>query len=330
MNTSGQKVLVTGADGFIGSHLTELLIEKGANVRALCLYNSFGTKGWLENSPCVNQVEVVLGDVRDPYFCIGLLKEIDVVFHLAALIAIPYSYTAPEGYAETNVKGTLNICRAALEAGVGKLVHTSTSEVYGSALYVPIDERHPLQPQSPYSASKIGADAMARSFYYAFNLPIAVARPFNTYGPRQSARAVIPTIIVQLANGMREVNLGDLTPTRDFTYVRDTCEALVRIAESEKTVGEEINIGTNREISIGELFESIQTLMGSEATVTQEQRRLRPERSEVKRLKCDNTKLRALTGFSPPTDLEQGLRMTIEWFQNPQNLCKYKAAGYVI
>ena len=253
----GRSILVTGADGFIGSHLTELLVKKGATVKALSYYNSFNNWGWLEDIDCVDSVEIVCGDVRDPHYCKYLTKDIDIVFHLAALIAIPYSYIAPDSYVDTNIKGTLNICQAALENGVTRLIHTSTSEVYGTAQHVPIDEKHPLQAQSPYSASKIGADAIAMSFYNTYNLPLTIARPFNTYGPRQSARAVIPTIITQICSGKEEIVLGDVSPTRDFNYVEDTCRGFIELAECDAAVGQTVNIGSNTEISIGDTLDLI-------------------------------------------------------------------------
>lgn len=323
-----KKVLVTGADGFIGSHLTELLVSKGYQVRALAQYNSFNNWGWLEDISCLKDVEVVTGDIRDPFFCNQLCKGIDVVFHLAALIAIPYSYIAPQGYVETNVTGTLNICKAAMEQGVKRVIHTSTSEVYGTALYVPIDEKHPLQPQSPYSASKISADMMALSFYNSFGFPLTVARPFNTYGPRQSARAVIPTIITQLAAGKKEIKLGDVTPTRDFNFVQDTCRGFLLLSESEKTIGKTVNIGSNNEISIGDTFKLIKEIMGVKTEFVRDGDRIRPEKSEVQRLWCDNSLIRELTGYSPQVSIEDGLKKTVEWFMNPKNLVKYKADIY--
>jgi NAD dependent epimerase/dehydratase len=322
----GSRVLVTGADGFIGSHLTELLVAAGCRVRALSQYNSFNYWGWLEDINLSN-VEVVCGDVRDPNYCREITRDIDVVFHLAALIAIPYSYIAPDSYVATNVTGTLNICQAARDNGCKKIIHTSTSEVYGTAQYVPIDEKHPLQPQSPYSASKIGADAMAMSFFNAFNLPVIIARPFNTYGPRQSARAVIPSIIVQIASGMKQIKLGDLSPTRDFNYVADTCRGFIALAESN-AAGETVNIGSNYEISVRDTLNLIKRLMNSDVEFIAEEQRIRPEKSEVFRLWCDNTKINALTGFKPETDIETGLAKTIEWFSNPENLKKYKAGMY--
>jgi len=324
MSLKGKNILVTGADGFIGSHLVEVLAEEGGRVTALCLYNSFNHWGWLEDQPFLSQIQVVAGDIRDPHFCLDLTKGIDIVFHLAALIPIPYSYRAPDSYVDTNVKGTLNLCQAAKMSGVQKFIHTSTSEVYGTAQYVPIDERHPLAPQSPYSASKIGADAIALSFYYSFELPVVVARPFNTYGPRQSARAIIPTIISQIASQAREIRVGDLEPTRDFTFILDTCRGFLAIAGMEEGAGEVFQIGTNREISMGDLFELIADLMGSKATPVTDAERLRPGKSEVRRLCCNNTKLREATGFEPATPLRDGLEVTIDWFRHPENLARYK------
>jgi NAD dependent epimerase/dehydratase len=325
-----KNVLVTGADGFIGSHLVELLVREGCQVKALSQYNSFNNWGWLEDVDCRDGVEVLSGDVRDPHYCKHITKGVDTVFHLAALIAIPYSYVAPDSYVDTNVKGTLNICQAALDNGVGRVIHTSTSEVYGTARYVPIDEKHPLQPQSPYSASKIGADAMAMSFFNAFNLPVTTARPFNTYGPRQSARAVIPTIITQIASGMKQIKLGDVTPTRDFNYVADTCRGFLALARCDRAVGETVNIGSNYEISVGDTLALIRELMGSSVEFLTDAQRIRPEKSEVHRLWCDNTKLRELTGFKPEYDIRQGLQATIDWFTQPRNLARYKAGIYNI
>ncbi|MBS9761736.1 MULTISPECIES: NAD-dependent 4,6-dehydratase LegB [Pseudomonas] len=323
-----KKVLVTGADGFIGSHLTELLVREGFEVKALSQYNSFNYWGWLEDVDCLGQVEVLNGDVRDPHYCKHITKGVDTVFHLAALIAIPYSYVAPDSYVDTNVKGTLNICQAALDNGVGRVIHTSTSEVYGTAQYVPIDENHPIQPQSPYSASKIGADAMAMSFFNAFDLPLTIARPFNTYGPRQSARAVIPTIITQIASGKKEIKLGDVSPTRDFNYVADTCRGFLELAQCEKAVGETVNIGSNYEISVGDTLELIRELMHSDVKFITDEQRFRPGKSEVFRLWCDNAKIRNLTGFEPSFSIRQGLQETIDWFTKPENLAKYKADLY--
>jgi len=323
-----KNVLVTGADGFIGSHLVDLLVSKGLKVRALSQYNSFNNWGWLEDVKCLNEIEVVSGDVRDPFYCKEIMRDVDCVFHLAALIAIPYSYTAPQSYVETNVTGTLNICQAARELGGIRVIHTSTSEVYGTAQYVPIDEKHPLQPQSPYSASKIGADAMAMSYFNAFELPVTIARPFNTYGPRQSARAVIPTIISQIANGTKEIKLGDVSPTRDFNYVTDTCRGFIELANCSDAIGKTVNIGSNYEISVGDTLNLIKDLMKSDVTFITEDQRLRPEKSEVFRLWCDNSLINQLTGFKPSFSIERGLQETINWFLNPENLKKYKSDVY--
>jgi len=322
------KVLVTGADGFIGSHLTELLVREGYEVKALSQYNSFNNWGWLEDVDCLGQLEVLTGDVRDPYYCNHITKDVDVVFHLAALIAIPYSYVAPDSYVDTNIKGTLNICQAAKQNGVKRVIHTSTSEVYGTARYVPIDEEHPLQPQSPYSASKIGADAMAMSFYNAFDLPVTVARPFNTYGPRQSARAVIPTIIGQIASGMKEIKLGDVSPTRDFNYVEDTCAGFLELARCDAAIGRTVNIASNYEISVSDTLKMIRELMNSDVVFLEDEQRLRPGKSEVFRLWGDNSLIRELTGFAPRHDIRSGLQKTIDWFTVPTNLAKYKTGLY--
>ena len=323
-----KNVLVTGADGFIGSHLVDLLVSKGLKVRALSQYNSFNNWGWLEDVKCLNEIEVVSGDVRDPFYCKEIMRDVDCVFHLGALIAIPYSYTAPQSYVETNVTGTLNICQAAKELGGIRVIHTSTSEVYGTAQYVPIDESHPLQPQSPYSASKIGADAMAMSYFNAFELPVTIARPFNTFGPRQSARAVIPTIISQIANGTKEIKLGDVSPTRDFNYVTDTCRGFIELANCSDAIGKTVNIGSNYEISVGDTLNLIKDLMKSDVTFITEDQRLRPENSEVFRLWCDNSLIHQLTGFKPSFSIENGLQETINWFLNPENLKKYKTDIY--
>ena len=322
------QVLVTGADGFIGSHLTEMLVTQGYQVKALSQYNSFNNWGWLEDINCLDQIELLTGDIRDPHYCKHIMQDVDIVFHLAALIAIPYSYVAPDSYVDTNIKGTLNICQAAKENGNVRVIHTSTSEVYGTAQYVPIDEKHPLQPQSPYSATKIAADAMAMSFYNAFELHVTVARPFNTYGPRQSARAVIPTIITQIASGMKEIKLGDVTPTRDFSYVEDTCHGFLAIAESEQTIGKTINIGSNFEISIADTLNIIKELMNSDVEFIIDEQRIRPHNSEVFRLWCDNTKIEKLTGFKPQVDIQEGLQRTIDWFTDSQRLGQYKAGIY--
>ena len=325
---ANNKVLVTGADGFIGSHLVELLVANGFEVKALAQYNSFNHWGWLEDIASKDKVEVICGDIRDPHFCRHITQGIDIVFHLAALIAIPYSYIAPQSYVETNVTGTLNICQASLDNGIKRFIHTSTSEVYGTAQYVPIDEKHPLQAQSPYSASKIGADAMAMSFYNAFNLPLTIARPFNTYGPRQSARAVIPTIITQIAKGKKKIKLGDVSPTRDFNYVEDTCRGFIALAESEKSVGQTLNIGSNFEISVGDTLNLIKKIMNSDVEFITEIARIRPGKSEVFRLWCDNTKITELTDFKPKFSIEQGLKATVEWFSHEENLRHYKADIY--
>lgn len=320
--------LVTGADGFIGSHLVETLLRHGYHVRALALYNSFNNWGWLEDIPANTNLEIVCGDVRDPNFCRTICQGVDIVFHLAALIAIPYSYVAPDSYVDTNIKGTLNMCQAARDAGVERIIVTSTSEVYGTAQYVPIDEKHPRQPQSPYSATKIGADAIAKSFYNAFDLPVVIARPFNTYGPRQSARAIIPTIITQIASGIKEIKLGDLTPTRDFNFVADTAEGFVALAQAPDIEGMEINIATGTEVSMGDTLKLISQIMGADIAQICDPERLRPAKSEVNRLCGDNTLITTLTPWRPTHTLEQGLRETIDWFCKPDNLAKYKADIY--
>lgn len=323
-----KKILVTGADGFIGSHLTEILSAKGYEVKALSQYNSFNNWGWLEQVNCKNDIEILSGDIRDSNYCKTITKDVEIIFHLAALIAIPFSYIAPDSYIETNIKGTLNICHAAKENGISRLIHTSTSEVYGTAQYVPIDENHPLQPQSPYSASKIAADAMAMSFYNSFDLPVTIARPFNTYGPRQSARAVIPTIITQIASGKKEIKLGDPSPTRDFNYVEDCCRGFIMIAESDKTIGETINIGSNSEISISDTLVLIKELMSSDVTFRNDEQRNRPKNSEVFRLWCDNKKIKNLVGYKPQVNFKDGLKKTIDWITQPENLKMYKSEIY--
>ena len=319
--------LVTGANGFIGSHLTELLLSEGYRVRALNQYNSFNDWGWLEGIRHQN-LEVVSGDVRDPAFCREITRGCDTVFHLAALIAIPYSYSAPDSYVDTNVKGTLNMCQAAKDCGVRRIIVTSTSEVYGTALSVPIAESHPKQPQSPYSATKIGADAIALSFYNAFALPVTGARPFNTYGPRQSARAIIPTIISQIASGMREIKVGDLSPTRDFNFVHDTCRGFLALARAENVDGREINIATGTEVSMRETLEMIAELMGADVRYVVDPQRLRPKGSEVMRLCGDNTLITSLTPWRPEVSLREGLSRTIGWFTDPENLRRYKPEIY--
>ncbi len=327
-NLNGKKILVTGADGFIGSHLVEQLVRKGAHVKALSYYNSFNYWGWLEDVDCLNDIEVVCGDVRDGAFCNEISKGMDTIYNLAALIAIPYSYVAPESYVDTNIKGALNICQAARNNDVSKVIQISTSEVYGTAKYVPIDEKHPIQPQSPYSASKIGADSIALSFKNAFDLPVVLARPFNTYGPRQSARAVIPTIISQIAAGVKQIRLGDTTPTRDFNYVLDTCLGLILLGECDEAIGEVVNIGSNYEVSILDLMNKIKQLMNSDVEFITDTERIRPKNSEVFRLWCDNTKIKKLTGFTSQFSIDEGLKKTIEWFMVKENLEKYKVGIY--
>lgn len=318
MNWQGKKVLITGAEGFIGSHLTERLVELGAEVTALSQYNSFNNWGWIDtfDKKTLDSIKVVTGDIREYDGMKRIVKGQEVVFHLAALIAIPYSYLSPMAYVRTNVEGTTNVLEACRDYGVEKIVHTSTSETYGTALYVPIDEKHPMQGQSPYSASKIGADKMAESYQKSFNMPIATIRPFNTYGPRQSARAVIPTIISQILAGKREIKLGSLTPTRDFNFVKDTAEAFIKIAESEKTIGEVINSGSNYEITIGETVKKIISIIGKDVKILCDDERLRPENSEVNRLWADNTKLKELTGWKPNYNIDQGLKETVDWIKN--------------
>lgn len=322
-----KRVLVTGADGFIGSHLTRMLLDEGYKVRALCLYNSFNSWGWLDNFRHPD-LEIVTGDVRDAAFCRLITREVDTIFHLAALIAIPYSYVAPQSYIDTNISGTLNICQGALDNNVSKVIITSTSEVYGTAKYVPIDELHPRQPQSPYSATKISADAVALSFYNAFNLPVTIARPFNTYGPRQSARAIIPTIISQIANGEKIIKVGDLRPTRDFNFVEDTCRGFIALSQADGTEGEDFNIATGTEISMGDTFNLIAKVMDADVDFVTDPARLRPANSEVFRLCGDNTKIREATGWQPQVSFEEGLRRTATWFTNPVNLSRYKSDIY--
>lgn len=321
-------VLVTGADGFIGSHLTEALLDRGYRVRAIAMYNSFNSWGWLEGIDRPG-LEIVCGDVRDPAFCREVSRGTGTIFHLAALIAIPYSYIAPDSYVDTNIKGTLNMLQAARDTGADRIIVTSTSEVYGTAMYVPIDEKHPRQPQSPYSATKIGADAIAQSFYNAFGLPVVTARPFNTYGPRQSARAIIPTIISQIASGAEEIKVGDLTPTRDFNFVTDTAAGFIALGEADGIEGRDINIATGTEISMADTLSMIAKLMGKpETRYVVDPARLRPAKSEVNRLCGDSTLIRSLTGWQPRHTLRDGLAKTIEWFLNPQNLAKYKPGIY--
>lgn len=322
-----KNVAVTGADGFIGSHLTEALLAEGCHVRALAQYNSFNNWGWLEGISHPN-LEIVTGDVRDPNFCREFVKGADTVFHLAALIAIPYSYVAPDSYVDTNVKGTLNICQACRDAATERLLVTSTSEVYGTARYVPIDENHPRQPQSPYSASKIGADAIAMSFYNAFEMPLTIVRPFNTYGPRQSARAIIPTIISQIASGETKIKVGDLSPTRDFNFVSDTARGFIALARSPLTIGQEVNISTGTEISMQDTLSTIARLMNVDVEWVRDPARIRPAGSEVFRLCGDNSKITELTDWRPQVTIEEGLSRTIDWFTDPANLARYKANIY--
>lgn len=328
MDLKGKKVLVTGAEGFIGSHLTERLVELGADVTALVQYNSFNNWGWIDtfDKNVLDSIKVETGDIRELDGMNRIIKGQEVVFHLAALIAIPYSYLSPMAYVRTNVEGTVNVLEACRNHDVQKIIHTSTSETYGTALYVPIDEKHPMQGQSPYSASKIGADKMAESFYKSFNMPIATIRPFNTYGPRQSARAVIPTIISQILAGKEEIKLGSLTPTRDFNYVKDTAEAFIKIAESDKTIGEVINAGSNYEITIGDTVKKIIDIIGKDVKIICDEERIRPEKSEVNRLWADNTKIKELTGWAPNYSIDQGLAETVEWIKN--NLQHYKTDIY--
>lgn len=330
------KVLVTGADGFIGSHLTEALVRQGYEVRAFVLYNSFGSWGWLDSSPdeIKSAIDVFAGDIRDPHGVRTAMQGCDAVLHLAALIAIPYSYHSPDTYVDTNIKGTLNVLQAARELGVSRVIHTSTSEVYGTARFVPITEEHPLQGQSPYSASKIGADQLAYSFYASFDLPVVIARPFNTYGPRQSARAVIPTIITQIASGVRHLKLGALHPTRDFNYVADTAAAFIAALKSERGLGEVVNFGSNFEISIGDTVRTIAEVMGAEIDIETDAARLRPGKSEVERLWADNQKADALFGWRPAygglDGFRKGLGETVQWFLDQNNLAGYKAGRYNI
>lgn len=327
-NDNTKRYLVTGADGFIGSHLTELILSKRQKVRALSMYNSFNSWGWLEGIPSHDNLEIVTGDIRDPDFCREITKNVDIVFHLAALIGIPYSYKAPDNYVDTNIKGTLHLCQASKSNNVKKFIHTSTSEVYGTAQYVPIDEKHPKQPQSPYSASKIGADALAMSFYYAFNFPVTIVRPFNTYGPRQSARAIIPSIIIQILNGAKKIKLGDMRPTRDFNYVKDIVQGFWAISKINEAFGQEINIASNSEISIEECANLISELMQSQILIIRDEERIRPEKSEVFRLWGDNKKIKKLTGWKPEYTFKEGLRETIKWFIEVDNLKKYKSGIY--
>ncbi|MBL7813072.1 MAG: SDR family NAD(P)-dependent oxidoreductase [Bacteroidetes bacterium] len=330
MDLKSEKILVTGADGFIGSHLTEYLIDNGYTVKAFVYYNSFNSWGWLDTLPEAKKqkLEVFAGDIRDPNGVFTAMEDCTVVFHLAALIAIPYSYHSPDSYVDTNVKGTLNVLQAARRLGVKRILSTSTSEVYGTAQFVPITETHPKQGQSPYSATKIGADALADSYFRSFQLPVVIVRPFNTYGPRQSARAVIPTIISQLLNGATDLKLGDTRPTRDLVFVKDTAEGFLRIAETDSLIGHEVNIATGSEISIGDLAGLLQDLTGTKASLVQDEQRIRPENSEVFRLLGSADKLAQHTGWKPGTDLRTGLEQTVQWFSNPENLKQYKHGIY--
>jgi len=326
VNLGGKRVVVTGADGFIGSHLTEALVRHGCGVTAFCFYNSFDSHGWLDSLPAeiMGATEVFMGDVRDPNGVRTVLQGTDVVFHLAALIGIPFSYHSPDSYVDTNMKGTLNVLQAARDRELERVVVTSTSEVYGTAEYVPIDEKHPRKGQSPYSATKIGADALADAFYRSFDLPVVTARPFNTYGPRQSARAVIPTIITQLLVGAEELHLGSLEPTRDLTFVTDTCEGFIALGSCDEAVGRDVNLGAGREISIGDLAAMLVEMTGSKTLIVSEQGRLRPARSEVERLLSDNALAQTLTGWEPRVALRDGLNRTIEWFSEPANRAGYR------
>ena len=332
MELKNKKVLITGADGFIGSHLVERLLEEGCKVRAFVYYNSFNSWGWLDSFPKekLAQLEIVAGDIRDPHGVKNAMKDIEVVFHLAALIAIPYSYHSPDTYIDTNVKGTLNIVQAAKELGVERVLVTSTSEVYGTALYVPIDEKHARQGQSPYSATKIGADYIADSFYRSFGVPVTIVRPFNTYGPRQSARAVIPTIITQLLAGKNEIKLGSLHPTRDLLFVKDTAKGFIEIAKSDATIGEEVNIAMQEEISVGDLAQKLINQINGNAKIITDEQRFRPEKSEVERLFGSNKKIKELTSWKPDYTLDSGLAETIKWFSEASNLARYKTDIYNI
>ena len=330
MDLKGKRVLVTGSDGFIGSHLTEALLETGCDVRAFVYYNSFNSWGWLDAlGPEIRaQLDVFAGDIRDPNGVRQACKGVDVVFHLAALIGIPFSYHSPDSYVDTNVKGTLNVLQAARDLEMERVVVTSTSEVYGTARYVPIDEKHPLQGQSPYSASKIGADKMAESFFRSFGTPVVTARPFNTYGPRQSARAVIPTIVTQLLAGRTRVELGAVTPTRDLTYVSDTAAGFIALAACDEAIGREVNMGNGREISVGDLASLIGEVVGSEIEIVSAEERHRPEKSEVQRLLADTALMRSMTSWEPKVELRDGLARVVEWFSRPENLSQYKADLY--
>jgi NAD dependent epimerase/dehydratase len=330
MELKSKRVLITGADGFIGSHLAEKLLDENCSVKAFVYYNSFNSFGWLDSFPKykLDNIDIFSGDVRDPNGIRKAVKDVDIVFHLAALIGIPFSYHSPDSYVDTNIKGTLNILQASRDAGIEKVLVTSTSEVYGTAQYVPIDEKHPKQGQSPYSATKIGADAIAESFYKSFGLPVVIVRPFNTYGPRQSARAVIPTVITQLVRGRKKINIGSLHPTRNFNYVTDICNGFIALAECDNAIGREINIGSGQEISVGDLAKLIISLINPDAELISEDKRKRPSKSEVERLLCDSSLIQKLTGWQPEVSLRDGLMKTIKWFKNPHNLQRYKQNIY--
>jgi NAD dependent epimerase/dehydratase len=330
LDLRNKRVLVTGTDGFIGSHLAEALMAKNCHIKAFVYYNSFNSWGWLDSfsKKKLSEIEIFAGDIRDSNGVREAVKDVDIVFHLAALVGIPFSYHSPDSYVDTNVKGTLNVLQSCREYDIERVIVTSTSEVYGTAQYVPIDEKHPLQGQSPYSASKISADKIAESFYLSFNVPVVIARPFNTYGPRQSARAIIPTIITQLLNGKKKIKLGSLHPTRDFNYVGDVCRAFTALGECDEAIGKEVNIGTGKEISIGDLAEKIVKLLNLNAEIVTENSRERPSKSEVERLLCSNNLIGTLTGWLPELSLEEGLLKTIEWLEDNENLKQYKSNIY--
>lgn len=330
MSLKGKKVIVTGADGFIGSHLVEALLAEGCKIKAFVYYNSFNSWGWLDTftKDQIDQIEIFAGDIRDPNGVANAVEGCDIIFHLAALIAIPFSYHSPDSYVDTNIKGTLNILQAAQRFNVERILVTSTSEVYGTAQFTPITELHPKQPQSPYSATKIGADAIADSFYRSFQMPVTIVRPFNTYGPRQSARAVIPTIISQLLNGANEIKLGDIRPTRDLVFVKDTAQGFIQIAKNANLIGHEVNIATQQEISVGDLAEELIKIINPNAKIVCDEVRLRPDKSEVFQLLGSQAKLLEFTGWRPQTTLSNGLTQTIEWFKDPKNLAGYKSHIY--
>ncbi|MFQ5456523.1 MAG: NAD-dependent 4,6-dehydratase LegB [Nitrospirota bacterium] len=326
MDLQNKKVLITGADGFIGSHLVEYLLNEGCKVKAFVYYNSFNSWGWLDTLPAkkLRRIEVVTGDIRDPNGVRRAVKDVEIIFHLAALIGIPFSYHSPDMYIDTNIKGTLNILQAGRDHNIKRLIVTSTSEVYGTAKYIPINERHPIQPQSPYSAAKIGSDAITESFYRSFDLPVVIARPFNTYGPRQSARAVIPTIIIQFLNGSSEIKLGSIYPTRDLNYISDICNGFIALAKCDKAIGKTVNIGSGREVSIREVVKLVKEEINPDARIVYDDLRKRPDKSEVERLVCDNSLIRELTGWQSEVSLEKGILQTIKWFKDKRNLNRYK------